>query len=82
MFVVAYDGKIVSARAEQNPQYCGFGDGGLNTPCNVWNFAQQGGKWPNGDEIFPTQYLVRVIAYAEDGRIAAASQMFQIDRVQ
>jgi hypothetical protein len=78
MFVVTYDGKIVSAQPERNANYCGFGDGGLNTPCNVWNFAGHGGKWPNGADINRTQYLVRVVAYAQDGRIAARSQMFQI----
>ncbi|RIK30838.1 MAG: hypothetical protein DCC52_06325 [Chloroflexi bacterium] len=61
MFVVEFNGNVVSAQTERNPQYCGFGDDGLNTPCHVW------------------KYLLRVIAYAKDGRIAADSRMFQID---
>lgn len=79
MFVVEFNGNVVSAQTERNPQYCGFGDDGLNTPCHVWNFSQRQGKWPNGAPIHLTQYLLRVIAYAKDGRIAADSRMFQID---
>lgn len=79
MFVVDARGDILSHQSEQNPRYCGFGDAGLNTPCNVWNFSQRNRKWPNGAPIGLAHYLVRVIAYAQDGRIAASSQMFQID---
>lgn len=77
--VVAYDGKIVSAlNPERNPKYCGFSDDGIGKPCHVWNFSQRKGKWQSGAPIYLTQYLVRVVAYAKDGRIAAQSQMFQI----
>lgn len=79
MFVVDARGNILSHQSEQNPHYCGFGDDGVNTPCHVWNFTQRNQKWPNGAPIGLAHYLVRVIAYAQDGRIAASSQMFQID---
>jgi hypothetical protein len=79
MFVVDARGNILSRQSEQNPHYCGFGDDGVNTPCHVWNFTQRNQKWPNGAPIGLAHYLVRVIAYAQDGRIAASSQMFQID---
>ena len=55
-FVVAYDGKIVHKRTEQFADYCGFGGGENNQPCNIYNFKQNGGKWPNGDPVAPTQY--------------------------
>ncbi len=82
MFIVKYNGEIVSAQPEQNPNYCGFGDAGVSTPCNVWNFSARGGKWPNGARIARTQYLARVIAYATDGRVVARSHMFQVDSDQ
>lgn len=80
MFVVDYDGKIVNAQTERQPFYCGFGDGGLKTPCNVYDFGAHNLKWANGDSINPTQYLLRSIVYAKDGRIAARSSMIQIDQ--
>ncbi len=82
MFVVDFNGNVVSAQTERNPQYCGFGDDGLNTPCHVWNFLQRQGGWPNGAPVYPTQYILRAIAYAKDGRIAANSLMFQIDGLE
>ncbi|MCC7162674.1 MAG: hypothetical protein IT331_09285 [Anaerolineae bacterium] len=81
-FVVTYDSKIVHKRTEQSADYCGFGGGENNQPCNTYNFKQNGLKWLNGDPVFPTQYIVRAIAYARDGAIAANTVFFQIDRVQ
>ncbi|HZQ10552.1 MAG TPA: Ig-like domain-containing protein [Anaerolineae bacterium] len=80
MFVVDYNGKIVNAQTERQPFYCGFGDGGLKTPCNVYDFDDHNLKWANGDSVNPTQYLLRSIVYAKDGRIAARSSMIQIDQ--
>lgn len=82
-FVIAdYNGRIVHKRTEQFADYCGFGGGENNQPCNIYNFKQNGGKWPNGDPIALTQYIVRAIAYARDGAIGATTFFFQIDRVQ
>lgn len=81
-FVVTYDGKIVHQRTEQSADYCGFGGGENNQPCNTYNFKQNGLKWLNGDPVNPTQYIVRAIAYARDGAIAANTVFFQIDRVE
>lgn len=80
MFIVRYNGEIVSAQAEGTPFYCGFGDTGANTPCNAWNFAQHNIKWRNGAPIVNTQYLARVVVYAKDGRVVAQSAMFQVDQ--
>jgi hypothetical protein len=82
MFVVDYDGNIVSARAERNPRYCGFGGGDNGADCPVYNFAQNGGKWPNGSPVNPVQYILRMIAFATDGKIVADTVMIRIDRVQ
>ncbi len=82
LFVVQYNGEIVSATREKFAPYCGFADEVQNTTCRIWNFKQRGGKWQSGAPVHLTQYLVRVIAYAQDGRIAAYSQMFQVDSIQ
>jgi hypothetical protein len=82
LFVVRYNGQIVSATQEKFPPYCGFADEVQNTKCRIWNFKQHNAKWQSGARVDLTQYLVRVIAYARDGRIAAYSQMFQVDSIQ
>jgi hypothetical protein len=82
MFVVAYDGQLVSGRQEFNPNYCGFGDDGLNTPCYVYNFAHQGFKWPGGADINPTQYVLRAVTYIHGGGIGANTFIIQIDHLQ
>ena len=60
----------------------GFGGGENDQPCNILNFKQSNLKWPNGDPINPTQYIVRAIAYARDGAIAATTFFFQIDSLE
>lgn len=82
LYVVDYEGNIVSAQTERNPRYCGFGGGDNGADCPVYNFAQHGGKWPNGAPVQPTQYILRLIAFATDGKIVADTVMIRIDSVQ
>lgn len=82
MYIADYDGNIVSGRAESNPRYCGFGGGDNGADCPVYNFAQHGGKWPNGAPVNPTQYILRLVAYATDGKIVADSIMIRIDAAE
>ncbi len=77
MFIVRYDGKIVNARTERSAKYCGF-SGGETNPCNVLNFVQNQFKFPSGEPIQPTLYLLRVIAYANDGNIASQTKPIEI----
>lgn len=82
MYVEDYKGKKVSAQPETNTHYCGFGGGDNGSPCPVFNFQQRNFRWPKGDPINPTQYVLRVIAYAQDGRIAANTQVMQINSLR
>jgi hypothetical protein len=80
--IVDYDGKVVHKRTEQSARWCGFSGGEGTFPCNKYNFAQNGGRWSNGTPVFPTQYVVRAVAYTNDGNIAASTFFFQIDSIQ
>jgi hypothetical protein len=80
--IVDYDGKVVHTRTEQSARWCGFSGGEGNFPCNRYVFAQNGGRWSNGTPVYPTQYIIRAIAYANNGAVAAGTFFFQIDRVQ
>ncbi len=82
MFVVQYDGKIVQARTERSPRYCGFSGGDNNAPCPPYRFDEHALKWPDGTPVYPTQYVVRAIVYTKDGQLSAASNMFQVDKVK
>lgn len=81
-YVVDYDGNIVASRPERNPRYCAFGGGDNGADCPMYNFAANGGKWQNGAPVNPTEYILRMIAYATDGKIAADTFTITIDRVQ
>ncbi len=80
--IVDYNGKVVHTRTEQSARWCGFSGGENGFPCNTYNFARNGGKWSNGTPVYPTQYIIRAVAYANDGSVAAGTFFFQIDRVQ
>lgn len=78
MFVVDYNGNLLNSQIARTPVYCGFGAAGLNQPCNVYDFAAHDLKWQNGDAIGPTEYILRAVVYAKDGRIAAQSEVIRI----
>jgi hypothetical protein len=82
MSVVAYTGQILQARKETTARYCGFGGGNNGEACPPYNFAQNGLKWPNGAPVAPTEYILRAVAYLNDGTIGAGSFVIRIDEVK
>ncbi len=70
------DGQEVYQRTEQNAAYCAFSGGEPN--CNVWNFAEHGNTWPNGDPIEPGPHTLHATVYAEDGQTAIVEITIEI----
>ena len=62
-------GNEVYAKREDNAAYCAFGGG---APCGPWVFAQNGNRWPSGDQIESGTHILRAIVVAESGE----SQVF------
>jgi hypothetical protein len=67
MRITDSDGREVHFRRENNAGYCAFGGGEPN--CNVYNFARNNNRWPNGDEIRDGDfYILTATVFAKDGR--------------
>jgi hypothetical protein len=76
MRIIGLNGEVYQ-RTEQNAAYCAFSGGEPN--CNVWNFAENGYQWPNGDPIeFGDEYLLQAIVHAEDGSSTTVEMNIQI----
>lgn len=82
MSVAAYNGQILQARRETSARYCGFGGGDNGQPCPAYNFAKNGLKWPNGAPVAPTEYILRAVAYLNDGTIGVGTFVIRIDQVK
>jgi hypothetical protein len=57
---------IVHQRLEQNAGYCAFGGG--EPDCNVWIFADQDYRWPEGQPIANNTYRVTFDITPQDGQ--------------
>lgn len=57
---------LVHERIEADPGWCAFGNGRPN--CEIWNFGDNGYRWPSGAEIIADYYTLRATARADDGR--------------
>jgi hypothetical protein len=75
MEIIGPNGQV-HQRTEQTAGYCAFGGG--EPDCNIWDFAEQGNQWPNGDSIEPGDYSLRATVYAEDGNSTTVEMNVQI----
>lgn len=75
MEIIGPNGQV-HQRTERTPGYCAFGGG--EPDCNVWNFAENGNQWPNGDPIESGEYLLRAVVYAKDGNSTTVDTSIQI----
>jgi hypothetical protein len=78
MVILQDGGSAVHSRTEENAKYCAFGGG--EPDCNVYRFADNDWRWPNGDEITPGRYRLQAVAHAEDGRQQILSSEIEIER--
>lgn len=77
MIILDEDGREVYRRREQNAGYCAFSGGEPN--CQVYNFANNNNRWPNGERIrLNEEYTLRAIVNAEDGRQATLETVIVI----
>jgi hypothetical protein len=64
------NGREVHFRRENTAGYCAFGGGEPN--CNIYDFARNNNRWPNGDEIREGDfYILTATVFAKDGRQAS-----------
>ncbi len=75
MRIIGPNGEV-HQRTEQTAAYCAFGGG--EPDCSIWNFAEHGNEWPNGDPIEPGDYILRATVYAKDGSTAMVEKGIQI----
>jgi hypothetical protein len=75
MEIVGPNGRV-HQRTERTAGYCAFGGGEPN--CNIWNFAEHGNQWPNGDPIEPGNYTLRATAHAKDDNSTTVERTIQI----
>ncbi len=75
-WIIDLNGNVVHQSTERNVKYCAFGGG--EPDCNVWDFAQHGNKWPSGAPIYSSDYFLRAVAYAADGRTGAADDQISV----
>jgi hypothetical protein len=85
MIIEDGDGREVYRKRENDPGYCAFGGGVPN--CTVFDFEENDNRWPDrtnprrrGDPIRSgEEYLLRAVAYSEDGRSADVGFSVQIN---
>lgn len=73
----AEDGAIVHERTERNAGYCAFSGG--EPDCTIWDFAQNGNKWPGGEPIESGRYVLRATAHSAEGKTAGLSAEIKIE---
>jgi hypothetical protein len=72
------NGREVYQRTERVAGYCAFAGGEPN--CNVWFFGDNGDAWPSGESVrYGESYLLRGVANAEDGRVAAVEMRVVVE---
>lgn len=72
------NGREVYHRTERVAGYCAFAGG--EPECNVWFFGDNGNAWPSGEPVrYGEPYLLRGVANAEDGRVAAVEMRVVIE---
>ncbi|MCL4304273.1 MAG: hypothetical protein KJ077_51810, partial [Anaerolineae bacterium] len=75
MEIIGSNGQV-HRRTERTAGYCAFGGG--EPDCNIWDFAEQGNQWPDGDPLEPGDYTLRAIVHAEDGNSTTVEMNIQI----
>jgi hypothetical protein len=75
MEIIGNNGQV-HQRTERTAGYCAFGGG--EPDCNIWDFAEHGNQWPNGDPIEPGDYTLRATVHAEDGNSTTVEMNIQI----
>lgn len=76
MRILNSDGVAVHQRTERNAGYCVFGGG--EPDCNVWVFAENDYRWPNGEPILSDEYTLEATVYARSGHTATVRTRVRI----
>ncbi|MFN2201765.1 MAG: hypothetical protein ACK2UO_11185 [Caldilineaceae bacterium] len=76
----APDGSLVWQRSEGAEPYCLFSNASGASACNVWDFAQAGMHWPNGQAIQAGQYTIRATISGDGGRTETYTYDFTVQQ--
>jgi hypothetical protein len=69
-------GQQVYSHTEQNAGFCAF-EGG-EPDCNVFDFQQYNGSWPDGPPLEEGSYLLRAVVHAGGGRTAVVEREIEL----
>lgn len=69
--ILAPDGRVVYQHDDYDEPYCAFGDAGVNSTCNMWDFGVNHDTWFGGEPIQRTSYIFHAVAYSGNTIVAA-----------